>query len=274
MNWALWKKAVSDSWVHLLASCALLCGFAWVFVWFTSLLPSGAWGSILSWIPQFARPLLGMPVADLATVTGQISFLYVHVVTTLVCVGWAIGRGSESVSGEISRGTMDLILTLPVRRVSVLLVPAVVATLGAAIMALALWFGTWLGLLSFHLTEKAPLARFLPGAVNLFAMTFCLTGVTAFISSWNRDRWRTVSLAAGFFLVSFIIKILARLWEAGAWLEYLSFLSAFEPQRLILPQPGAEALGLWYNGVLLGLGVVAYGLGAVVLAYRDIPAAK
>jgi len=273
MNRALWKKAVDDCRMHLAVSCALLCGFGWVFVWFTSLLPTGAWSSILSWIPQFARPLLGIPVADLATATGQVSFLYVHVITMLVCVGWSIGRGSESVSGEISRGTMDLILTLPVWRSTVLLVPAAVATLGAMILAVSLWAGTWVGLASFDMTEKAPIGNFLPGVVNLFAMTFCLMGITTFISSWNRDRWRTVSLAAGFFAVSFVIKIISRLWDAGWWMKYLTFLAAFEPQKLILLGEGAEPLGLWYNGTLLVVGLLSYAAGAAILAYRDIPCA-
>ena len=67
---------------------------------------------ILKWLPGFVQSLVGVPLETLATPIGQLSILYVYVVTLLVCVGWAMGRGSDSVSGEIARGTMDLILTI------------------------------------------------------------------------------------------------------------------------------------------------------------------
>ena len=33
MNYALWKKAVSDAWLTLAVSSALLILFCWLFVW-------------------------------------------------------------------------------------------------------------------------------------------------------------------------------------------------------------------------------------------------
>ena len=189
---------------------------------------------MLNLLPNFVQPLLGVPIADLATATGQISFLYVHVITLLVCIGWAVGRGSASISGEITRGTMDLILPLPVYRVTVMVVPAVVASVGAVVLALAVWVGSMLGLMTFTLSGEVSRTALLQGVWNLAAMTFCLTGVATFISSWSRDRWRAISWAGGFFVVSLIIKVIWRMWSEGDWLKYLTFLSAYRPQELIL----------------------------------------
>jgi len=271
MNLALWKKAVSDSWLQLVVCSILLILFSWVFVWWMSILPVGAVGKVLRWMPGFVKILMGVPVSELATTTGQLSILYVHVITILICMGWAVGRGSDPISGEIGRGTMDLILSLPVRRVTVLAIPAVVATIGAAVLAASVMVGTWIGTLTVTLHEEVACRRFLPGAINLFAMTFCLTGVTTLVSSFNRNRWRTIWLCGGFFVVSDIIKILARLWPAGWWLKYFTFLSAFEPQSLIL-MPGGGLTALNYDGVLLGLGLLSYAAAAVIFACRDIPA--
>jgi len=115
MNRALVAKAIGDSWLHLAVSCVLLFVFGWVFVWLMSQLPANAFGVLLKWM-NFLKPILQVPVEALATRTGQISVIYVHVVTLLVCVGWALGRGSHSISGEVSRGTLDLLLSLPVWR--------------------------------------------------------------------------------------------------------------------------------------------------------------
>jgi ABC-type transport system involved in multi-copper enzyme maturation permease subunit len=125
-----------------------------------------------------------------------------------------------------------------------------------------------------RLPETIPATDFLPGVLNLFSMTFCLAGITALISSWDRSRWRTILLAGGFFAVSSVVKMIARLWPPGAWLKYLSFLTAFEPQKLILLDPGVtRTMAWWYDGALVGLGLGAYVLAAIVFSRRDIAAA-
>jgi ABC-2 type transport system permease protein len=217
---------------------------------------------------------VGVPLAKLATASGRISVLYVHLVTLLVCLGWAVGRGSDVVSGEISRGTMDLLATLPVRRFWVVVVSAAVTALGAAVLAVSIWGGSLLGMQTVTLPDTVAPQRFLPGVLNLFSMTFCLAGITALVSAWDRSRWRTVLVAGGFFAVSSVVKMIARLWAPGAWLKYLSFLAAFEPQRLILLDPDTtHSTAWWCNGTLLCLGLGAYALAAIVFSRRDIPAA-
>ena len=62
-------------------------------------------------MPGFLKSLIRVKLAELAARAGQLTILYVHVVTILMCVGWAVGRGSDSISGEIARGTMDLLLS-------------------------------------------------------------------------------------------------------------------------------------------------------------------
>lgn len=270
VNPALWKKAVNDGRHQFVASCGLLIVFAWMFVWLTSFFDVGRLGMILHLLPDFVQPLVGVPLAELATLTGRVTVIYVHVITLLVCIGWAIGRGSSAVSGEIARGTMELLLTLPIRRVTVLAVPAAVTAIGSAILALCVWVGTWLGLVAIGWQAEVSIARFLPGTLNLFAMTFCLTGLTTLLSSWDHDRWRTMWLSGALFIVSTILKMVARLWEPGRWLRYLSFLTAFEPQQLILLSDGwSEAL--WLSGILIGLGLLGYLGALLIFCWRDIP---
>ena len=274
MNRALWHKAFRDAWVQLVVSSVLLILFGWCFVWLTSQFKPGAMSIILDLLPKFVEPLLGVPLAKLASMAGRISVLYVHVVTLLVCLGWAVGRGSDVVSGEISRGTMDLLATLPVRRWTIVLASGVVTALGAAVLALSIWGGSWLGMRTVTLPEPVVPRQFLPGVLNLFSMTFCVAGFTALVSSWDRSRWRTVLVAGGFFAASSIVKMIARLWEPGAWLGCLSCLTAFEPQKLILLAPEVTRPMAWrYNATLLGLGLAAYVAAAIVFSRRDLPSA-
>jgi len=274
MNPALWRKALSDAWLQLVISSVLLLLFSWLFVWLMSLFKIGAWSVLLNLLPDFFKPMLGVPIAKLATPIGQLSILYVHVITMLVCVGWAVGRGSDPITGEIGRGTMDLILSLPIRRASLLVPSAVVSAAGAAVLAGCVWLGTAVGLLLVDLGPGVALAQLLPGAVNLCAMTFCITGITTLISSLGSDRWRTILFTIGFFIVSLIIEMVERLWPAGAWLKYFTILAAFQPQQLILLPDEASLTALKYNATLLGVGLLCYVAAAITLCRRDIPAAR
>jgi len=270
MNRALWKKAVADLWLLLLVSATLLLLFGWAFVWFTSLFQVGAWGALLNAMPNVMQPMFGVPMAQLALPAGQISVVFVHPIPLLICLGWAVGRGSDTVSGEIGRGTMEYLLTLPVRRVWVLVAPAVCSTAGAAVLAAALWTGVSLGIATVELHVSLKATQFLPGTMNLFGLTFAMSGLTAFCSSWDHNRWRTMALAVGFYVVSFLLWLVARVWQTAWWLKYLTFLTAFEPQRLIL-LPDSQAIAWHYNGVLLALGLAGYVVAAVILTFRDIP---
>ncbi len=271
MNLAVWKKAISDAWPQLVITSALLLLFGWLFIWITSLFKLGLWASFLNMLPAFVQQMMGVPIAEMATVTGRISILYLHVVTLILMLGWSVGRGSDVVSGGIASGHLELMLTLPIRRVSILFAHAVVVTIGAAVLAAALWLGNWVGLLTVEMEGPTSIWRFLPGAVNLFAMTFFLAGVTALLSSCDRNRWRTIWLACGFFVVSEIIEMVGRMWERGAWLQYLSFLTAFQPHKLILTREDVWTASMWHNGPLIALGLVAYVAAAIIFSCRDIP---
>ncbi len=270
MNRAIWMKALADARTQLFVSCLLLLLFGWFFVWLQSLIKMGAMTSFLGLLPDFVQDMLPVPLEQFATARGRLTILYMHLITMLICLGWAIARGSSAVSGGIAAGTYELILTLPVRRASVLFAVAGVATAGAFLLALATWLGNCLGIFTVTL-EGGPVTGwdFVPGAVNLFFMTFCFTGITALFSAFDHSRWRTMCLAGGFFVVSMLLDMVSSLWKPGAWLGYLSFLSAYDPPSVILE--GSWSVSLRLNAALLVLGLVCYAVAGLVLSRRDIP---
>ncbi len=272
MNAALWRKAIADARAQLLLSCLLLVLFGWFFVWLQSLFKMGAVAGLIPWIPDFVQDLVGIPLEQFITPRGRISVLYGHLIVLLICFGWAIARGSSAISGGIAAGTYELILTLPVRRLSVLFAVGGVATAGSMLLALSVWLGNCLGVATVEL-EGDPLAgkEFLPGAVNLFFMVFCFTGMTALFSAFDHNRWRTMSVAGGVLVMSILVDMVASIWEPGAWLGYLSFLTAFDPPALILNDEGTWAAALQLNGALLAVGLVCYAVAGLVFSRRDIP---
>ncbi|MGD0517047.1 MAG: ABC transporter permease subunit [Thermoguttaceae bacterium] len=274
MNRALWRKALSDMWVQLLVSSLFLAGFSWLFLWILSLFKADFGVALLKAMPGFMQRMLGFPIPDLVTPTGWISIIFVHIVILLVCGGWAVGRGSDPICGEIGRGTMDLLVTLPVWRLTLIVIPAVAATLGAALLAASIMLGIALGLNTVVIHKEVSLVQFTPGAINLFSMIFCLTGITTLLSSISHDRWRTIAMAVGLYLVSLIIETICRVWPAGAWLHYCNFLCTFKPQELIVLRDNSLCTQVIYNAVLLGIGLLSYAAGTLIFSRRDVPTAR
>jgi hypothetical protein len=76
----------------------------------------------------------------------------------------------------------------------------------------------------------------------------------------------------GFYVVSLLTKLVGRMSGTFAWVGALSVFELYEPQRLVSGTTDSWLLVARYDAVLLGVGLAAYALGAVVFARRDLPA--
>ena len=149
--------------------------FNWLFVYLSSLIELGPLGVFLQTLPPSFEKLSGVPFASVATPVGRISAAYVDPIVLFATTIWAVGRGSDAVSGEIGRGTMEMLAAQPVRGVDSS-TQAVVTTIGSGILALAVLAGTCMGLATVKLGEHVLWTDFVPGVLNLFAMMFFLSG--------------------------------------------------------------------------------------------------
>lgn len=269
---ALWAKCLREARSLFLALAALLLAFDWLIVWLTSQVDIGALGTFLQALPKEFEKLAGVPFATMATPTGRLAMAYVDPVVIFSAVAWSIARGSDCISGELGRGTMELLLAQPVRRSSVVLVQAAVTTLGAALLALAAWLGTWLGIHTVKFAAEVPPLLYVPAALNLFGLMFCLAAITTLVSALDCYRWRTVGITGGIYVVELILKLVSRVAPGLGGLRYATFLAAFEPQGLVIRPDNAWLDLLRMNGCLLALGLAAYGAAAVIFSRRDLPA--
>lgn len=272
MNPALWTKAFADARLLLAGLTVLMFGFNWLFVWLTSLVELGAFGMFLQALPGEFESLIGVPLAKVASTGGRIALAYIDPVVVFTMVTWSLARGSDAISGEIGRGTMELLLSQPVSRLSLLLTHAVVTTAGSLVLAAAAWLGTCQGLWMTGLMKEVEPRHFIPAALNIFAATFFLTAFTTLVSAFDTQRWRTLGLVGAFYIVELLLKIIARMAPKFDYLMYVSFLAAYEPQRLVIYPDTAWQVSLRGDSVLIGLGIVSYVAAAVVFSRRDIPA--
>jgi len=208
MTRALFAKAIGDAKLLFAALVAVMFCFPWLFIWASSKISLPAFGDFLAHaLPQEWQRVWGVPISQVATPAGRVALVYVHPLVVFGSAVWAIGRGSDCVSGEIGRGTMEMLLAQPVRRTAIYFTQALVTIAGGAILVAAVWCGTAIGLSSVKLQGPVPITLFIPPTLNLFCLIACLGGATAFVSSWDSQRWRTVGIVAAWYVFSTLLAI-------------------------------------------------------------------
>ncbi|MSR30822.1 MAG: hypothetical protein EXR99_04875 [Gemmataceae bacterium] len=102
---------------------------------------------------KMVRSILGGEAIDLNTAMDMLSVGFIHpLVQTLLCV-WAVGRAAGALAGEIDRGTMELLLSQPVSRGTLVFAHFLVDCITIPMICLSIWLGSLFGYLMINPLE-------------------------------------------------------------------------------------------------------------------------
>lgn len=274
MNRAVLKKCLLEVRLLFLAIGAMLFAFCWVRVFIVSRLQIGQFAAIVEQVWDQFKAFAPVPFEQLISYTGRIAFGYNEPIVVFGMSIFAIARGSDAVSGELSRGTMEMLLAQPISRVCALATQGAVTLAGVALLAGLTWAGTAAGIHTMQVTEDAPppelrvplvgvriplpvgepvkvkvpmrertrASYFAAGAFNLLCLGIALAGFSTLVSAFDRYRWRTIGIVVSVYVVQLILKILGQAVDGLAWMQWMSLFTAYEPQKFIaLAVQGPEA---------------------------------
>jgi ABC-2 type transport system permease protein len=211
-NTAIWKKTWGDQRVLMLSLVALWTAFPWLYIWLSAQIPMPAFQDVLlRAIPKDWQRLSGVPFTEVATHAGRVALAFVDPVVVLAATVWGITRGSDAVSGQLERGTMEMVLAAPVRRVAVFVTQALATTAAAALLCAVLFAAVWTAIALGPWAGKVDPLRFLPAAANVFGLMVCMAGISAGVSAADSYRWRTIGILCGFYVFSILAKLVGRL---------------------------------------------------------------
>src|SRR6267142_1260320 len=265
VNATLFKKCLLEARLPFGGLGAMLFAICWLRVFIVSRLQTTQFAAIVEQIWEQFKDVWPVPLDQLLSYTGRIAVGYNEPIIVFGVSLFAIARGSDVVSGELGRGTLEMLLAQPVSRLQVLYTQAIV-TLGAILVLCALtWAGTTAGIYTTWVREdvppptlklpglrisiplslrkpekiKVPMDErtkpeyFVPGAFNLFCLSVAVAGFSTLVSSLDRYRWRTIGIVVAAYVLSLILKILGQTISEVAWLQKLSLFTAYEPQKFI-----------------------------------------
>lgn len=274
-TWALTRKVWLETRWLLAGLFVMMTSLFWMRVWLISRLDSGRFQQILELLPDGIRSMTRVDFDWIVTYAGRLSMGFEEPIVVMVMTIWAVSRGSDLIAGELSRGTMEMMLAQPVSRRRVFWVPVSYALLGLVLLATASLVGTGMGVWTIEanearypaidipfwkadiplpflepemyqvpMTELISLRPFWPAALNLLALGVFLLGLSVAFSAYDRHRWRSIGLVTVVLIVMTMIKILAMSQPSFNWMLWLTAFTAYEP-ALFVQQSQTDPASLW-----------------------------
>ena len=269
----IWRKTWGDQALLGLSFAVLWAAFPWIYIGLSAQIEMNAFQDVLlRAIPEDWQKMSGVPFSEVATHVGRVALAFVDPVVVLTATVWGVTRGSDAVSGQLERGTLEMILAQPIPRRALYSTQAIATICGGFCLCVILYasiftaiqFGPWAG--------KVNPLQFLPPALNVFGLMVCMSGLAAGVSACDSYRWRTIGILCAFYITSLLTKLVGRLSETLNWAGYLSVFNAYEPQQLVGGEWSDWQLLLQYNGILIGIGITSYVIGGYIFSKRDLPA--
>ncbi len=278
MTRLLLKKTIHESSLLFLACASMLFAFCWARVWIICQFDLQQFKPLLEQLRPFEK-FSPVPLEQLLTYTGSLAMTYHEPVLMLCILVWSISRGSDVVSGEINRGTMEMLLAQPISRIHLLGCHALVCVSGGALLCLIGWLGLLVGIQTNSIRETvaptvevslpfipvrfpirvgaaeefwSPLAAqvdasvFVAPSCNLFALSFFVYSLSVLCSSFDRYRWRTLGIMIGIFVFQLLLMLLSKATEWTAVWGYFTFLSAYQPDSIVHFSRSAPASAWWF----------------------------
>lgn len=251
----------------------LLCGaglavfeglVAWVFYIYQEELTGEL--TQIEFVQNLIQSLVGSELGGPLSPGALTSLAWVHPVVLALLLAHEITLCTRLPAGEIDRGTIDVLLSLPVSRWKTYVAETVVwLASGIVVMAFAV-LGCYAGNLAVPPEARPPVERVLIVAANLYALYVSFGGMALLISACSDRRGRAVGTAFGLAVGHFLWNFLGQFWSVADRLSFLSFLDYHKPLPLLCDGviPYADLTVLITAGSLLWLA------GGIVFLRRDI----
>jgi hypothetical protein len=226
---------------------------------------SAVW-SQMPFVQTLLRALLGSEAAGQLGPEVFRSIPWAHPAALAVLWAHAITGATRVPAGEVDRGTIDVLLGLPVTRWGLYRLETLVWAASGLVVTLLGAAGNALGSLAASTGASTPWPRFAGILANFYCVYLAVGGGAWLASALADRRGRAIGAAFGFVLASFLLSYLAQFWAPAERLSFLSILKYYRPLAVL--HDGNWALA--DMAVLLGAGGALWAAGGVVFARRDL----
>jgi ABC-type transport system involved in multi-copper enzyme maturation permease subunit len=202
---------------------------------------------------QMRSVMLGVDATGSGVADVAFSIAWAHPVMLILLLTQCVIACTRVPAGEIERGSIDMLMGLPISRWQLFRSETTAWVIGGAIVLGAVYGGSFLGS-RFILPEYRPTWGKLAMVLLNLSFVYAVAGAAAMAASAMSDRrGRAVLVVLVMFVGSLLVNFLELLWEPAKQIAFLSFLHYYRPIGMLMN-------GKWPLGDLAILGGIAAAL--------------
>jgi ABC-2 type transport system permease protein len=260
----LLKKYFLETWPLWFACGLVAIFFPWVRIWTVSQFELSGFAPLIEQFKAFEK-FSPVPLSQFLTYEGMIGLTFAEPILLLALLTYAIARGSDVISGELGRGTMEMLLAQPIARLKLVLSHGIICVTGLVGLGVLTWIGIALGLhtnstlvlqpttelsipgttLSLRnpfeepqkvmtpLSDLVSSQLYIASTINFFALGFFVFSLSVFMSSWDQYRWRTIGVVIGIYVSQLLLFVLSKSTPRTRFLMPFSFFGAYQPDWMV-----------------------------------------
>jgi len=268
MNRGLLAKALRESWRGTLVLGVGLAvaevALAYALLKFQDEL-SVLWSQI-TFLQRAFRAIFGADVAGRPGPEMLSAIAWVHPAVFALVWAHAITYCTRIPAGEVDRGTIDVLLGMPVSRWQLYRTETIAWLASGAVILLLGAAGNMFGHLVAAGGARPDPRRLAIVIANLFCLYLAVGGLAWLVSAPSDRRGRAMGVVFAFVLASFLLNYLAQFWSPAERVSFLSLLHYYRPLPILHD-------GTWPVRdmiILLLSGGGLWTVGGFIFARRDL----
>ena len=216
-------------------------------------------------MPEAMKAMVGLEKGDYTSPAGYLNTELFSMILPVVFAAFAMGAGSKAVAGEEDRRTLDMLLSTPIPRKSVVVQKFAAMVLDIGILVIALFLGLWLGGLTVSFDIGA--GFLLAACVNCGLLGLVMGCTALLIGSWRGGRGLALGITSALLVGLFLLRSLAEVLDGLRPFQKLSPFYWYSRGDVL-----RNGLDLADAAVLLGASLILALLALAAFEGRDLHA--
>ena len=205
--------------------------------------------------------------ADPFSLDGAVALGAVHPIAIALQAVYPVGFAAAAIAGERQRGTLEVLLSRPLARRSVLLTMLVAIVAIAAVTTAAELAGTVAGAALYGVAGRLDVGAILFLGVNTVVFLAAMAAISVAASASFDRLTPALGIALAILLVGYVLEILGTLWPQADWLQPYSPFHYLRPLEILAGRGEPSDVA-----VLAAVAVAATAFGLWRFPRRDLAA--
>jgi len=223
--------------------------------------------AILDQIPEKMRVFLNDSFFSMLTLDGAAAFGFNHPLVLAVLAINAINIPVHHISRELETGTLELLLSHPIKRKTLLLSLWLSGCIILLAIIVAALIGSFSAIALFHQLSGGIIFRMLQISFNLWILFVLIYTYTLLFTVFGKTGSKAGNISAFLTFGFYLLHFLAQLWKFIEFTKTFNIFNYYEPQALMFKQDNV----LVSSAVLGALIIISLLLSLWKFEKRDIP---